>query len=243
MARTVIAVVSRDGNGAPLAEMLAAHGYEVTGLGGVEELLGRSPEADPDLLVVVCRRYGQPLLEAVTLVRGELPKVAVVVVCDRLGANEARLLLAAGVSGLVLSSHATAVLPATVEAVRSGQVCVPQRHGRHVQRPGLSTRERQVMGLVALGFSNGEIAGRLFLAESTVKSHLSSAFDKLGVRSRHEAVELIADPAFGFAHGIMSLGAEPIDGPTAQPRGERSRARAESGLSRRRHGGRGSAAQ
>ena len=80
-----------------------------------------------------------------------------------------------------------------------------------------------MIGLVALGFSNGEIAERLFLAQSTVKSHLSSAFGKLGVRSRHEAVELIVNPAFGLANGIMSLGAEPIAPEDEQPATRRRR--------------------
>jgi len=95
--------------------------------------------------------------------------------------------------------------------VRAGQIAVPSRRALSGVQPGLSTREKQVMGLVALGFSNGEIASRLFVAESTVKSHLSSAFGKLGVRSRHEAVDLIVNPAFGLSIGIMSLGAAPID--------------------------------
>jgi DNA-binding NarL/FixJ family response regulator len=45
-----------------------------------------------------------------------------------------------------------------------------------------------------MGFTNAGIAKKLFLAESTVKSHLSSAFTKLGVRSRHEAAALLSDP-------------------------------------------------
>ena len=206
-----VAVVELGVAGAAVSDVLRDRGYAVTVAEGVEPLLDRPSDTDPDALVIVCRRYGHTLLEAVTLVRSQLAHVAVTVVCDRIGANESRLLLAAGVSGLVISASAPVALVATLEAVRSGQVCVPQRHAGHVQRAGLSTRERQVIGLVALGFSNGEIAERLFLAESTVKSHLSSAFQKLGVCSRNEVAELIADPAFGFGRGIMSLGAEPID--------------------------------
>ena len=68
----------------------------------------------------------------------------------------------------------------------------------------------QVLGLVVMGYMNGQIAQQLFLAESTVKSHLSSAFAKLGVRSRNEAVELIVDPEQGLGTGILALGGEPL---------------------------------
>jgi len=55
-----------------------------------------------------------------------------------------------------------------------------------------------------MGYMNSQIAERLFLAESTVKSHLSSAFGKLGVHSRNEAVSLILDPERGLATSILA---------------------------------------
>ena len=72
----------------------------------------------------------------------------------------------------------------------------------------LSAREKQILGLVVMGLMNSEIAARLFLAESTVKSHLSSAFRKLGVRSRTEASELILDPERGLGTGILAISEE-----------------------------------
>jgi DNA-binding NarL/FixJ family response regulator len=99
--------------------------------------------------------------------------------------------------------------------VRVGQICVPREHWRQVQPPVLSTREKQILGLVVMGYMNSQIASTLFLAESTVKSHLSSAFGKLGVRSRNEAVSLILDPERGLGMGILGLGGEPVESAAA----------------------------
>jgi DNA-binding NarL/FixJ family response regulator len=82
---------------------------------------------------------------------------------------------------------------------------VPRSLGLHIARPALSYRERQILGLVVLGFTNGDIAGRLHLAESTVKSHLSSAFAKLGVSSRREAAAMISDADGGLGPGILAI--------------------------------------
>jgi hypothetical protein len=66
-------------------------------------------------------------------------------------------------------------------------------------------REKQILGMVVMGFTNADIAAELYLAESTVKSHLSSAYPKLGVRSRRQATALILDPTQGLGPGIFAI--------------------------------------
>ena len=55
---------------------------------------------------------------------------------------------------------------------------------------GITRRELEILGLVAQGMSNREIAGKLYVSENTVKTHCSRAFDKLGARRRTQAVQL-----------------------------------------------------
>jgi DNA-binding NarL/FixJ family response regulator len=133
-----------------------------------------------------------------------LPGTAIISIRSA-AATEARRLLQAGVDGLVDESAIEEVLAATVTAVRCGQVCAPRRLRTQLDADELSAREKQVLGMVVMGFTNGEIARKLHLAESTVKSHLSSSFAKLGVRSRKEAAAVILDPEGGLGPGILTL--------------------------------------
>jgi DNA-binding NarL/FixJ family response regulator len=80
-----------------------------------------------------------------------------------------------------------------VRAIASGQSVVPRKLRASVERPAFSHRERQVLSFVSRGLTNAQIADKLFLSESTIKSHLSSAFSKFGVASRKEAAALFLD--------------------------------------------------
>jgi two-component system, NarL family, response regulator LiaR len=55
---------------------------------------------------------------------------------------------------------------------------------------GITARELEILGLIATGLSNREIAGRLFISENTVKTHSSRVFDKLGAKRRTQAVQI-----------------------------------------------------
>lgn len=131
-----------------------------------------------------------------------------VVVCRKTGGAEVRRTIHAGANGYVLVDQIDTALVPTVRAVAAGQVTVPRDERTQVRPPTLSTREKQVLGMVVMGYMNCDIAKQLFLAESTVKSHLSSAFLKLGVRSRNEAVELILDTEHGLGRGILAITSE-----------------------------------
>ncbi len=140
----------------------------------------------------------------------------VVLVCDRFEPAQLSGLAAAGINGVVLRAEAPRTLLATIAAVALGQICHPPSAALTTPRPILSIREKQVLGLVALGLSNGEIAARLVVAESTVKSHLTSAFAKLGVRSRHEAAHLVVNPDSGLGLGFLSLVPETENGASSE---------------------------
>jgi DNA-binding NarL/FixJ family response regulator len=111
--------------------------------------------------------------------------------------------------GVVALERLGEALEPTVQAVLAGQTAHPVAFREHLERPLLSTREKQVLAMVVLGLANAEIAQKLFVTEASIKAHLTSAFAKLGVRSREAAAALILDPEAGYGPGILRITSEP----------------------------------
>jgi DNA-binding NarL/FixJ family response regulator len=129
-----------------------------------------------------------------------------VIVSPRAGGPAARRALRAGARALVFEDEIDTAIAPVVRAVAADQTCVPRRMKLAVNKPALSYREREVLTLAISGRTNSEIAATLYLAESTVKCHLSSAFRSLGVRSRREAASLVLDPAEGLGTLVVGSG-------------------------------------
>lgn len=156
-------------------------------------------------VVVLAVDDGSDASSLIRAVRGLQLTAPIVVVGTFTSPRAVREAIDNGADGLVALEELEDALAPTLAAVSVGQIAFPRGVRSHVWRPLLSTREKQILGMVVLGFTNGEIARRLVVAESTVKSHLSSSFRKLGVRSRTEASELILDPERGLGTGILAI--------------------------------------
>jgi DNA-binding CsgD family transcriptional regulator len=139
--------------------------------------------------------------------RAAHPGPLVAVVSELPGALGSRI-IAARLEGAVLAAELEHTLLPTLAAVAAGQCVVPRAIRQIVDRPPLSPRERQILAMIVLDFSNAEIARKLFVTESNVKNHLSSAFQKLGVKSRSAAAELILDSESGLGPGILRISPE-----------------------------------
>jgi DNA-binding NarL/FixJ family response regulator len=183
-----------------LAALLHGSSSEVVGAAAdVNTLLDRTSRS----LEAVVLAGGPELLARggpVELFRALRPACAIVVVSGG-GTAAVRKALRSGVDGFVSETDAEHALRGTIAAVLAGQISVPQSIRDRIAWTTFSLREKQVLQLVAGGLTNGEIADRLFLSESTVKSHLSSSFRKLGVSSRAEAAAAVLDPDTGLVIG------------------------------------------
>jgi two-component system NarL family response regulator len=150
-------------------------------------------ELHPDVLLVDLRMPGLSGVEVITAVRAESPDARAIVLTTFDGDEDVFRALEAGARGYLLKDSTTAELLEAIRAVYAGRRCVPPEvAARLVERatagPALSVREVEVLRLVAAGKTNKEIAAALFISEGTVKTHLNSVHEKLGVRDRTEAV-------------------------------------------------------
>jgi len=176
LAGRVMSSLERDG----LVVRLEATGRDVSALAAAKRR--------PTVVVVADQGAAE---DVVRQARRWVPNAAVIVILSATGHGDASRLLSAGADALLLDRDVDAAVAMAVRAVGAGQVSVPSELRHLIQPTALSHRERQILGLAVAGLTNAQIATRLFIAESTVKTHLSSAFRRLGVHSRREAAAMV----------------------------------------------------
>jgi DNA-binding NarL/FixJ family response regulator len=189
-----------------LATLLATHdGIDVAGeAGNGEEALSQVASLAPDVVLMDLR---MPVLDGIAATRRlrlEHPSVRIIALTTFDDDEDVFAALRAGAVGYLLKDVSSArLIEAVLAAARGESVLQPSVAAKVVARfaelpePAesrprplvvpLSERERQVLRLLADGRSNREIAASLFLAEGTVKNHVTNVLGKLGARDRTQA--------------------------------------------------------
>ncbi len=174
---------------------------EVVGQAGSgEETVALVSALQPDVVLMDLHMPGIGGMGALRRLQEDGSKARVLVLTGVAGDQEALAAISAGASGYVLKQVPVAQLRVAIRAVAAGQAYLdPTVTGTVISlaRQGyklaggpwhLSRRELEVLDLVAAGLGNREIAGRLFLSEETVRSHVKNALRKMGKKRRLEAV-------------------------------------------------------
>ncbi|MEA2244549.1 MAG: hypothetical protein QOD24_4105 [Solirubrobacteraceae bacterium] len=150
-----------------------------------EEALGHTRRFEPHVALVDLFVGDESGADICELLRHETPapKVLLISGAGRISQSAAR---AAGASGFVSKDWSSNEIVRAVRMVGLGKTVFPPQPDRPAFE--LSSREREVLDLMASGATNREIAGSLFLSPNTVKEHTSGLYRKLDARNRTEAV-------------------------------------------------------
>jgi DNA-binding NarL/FixJ family response regulator len=181
-----------------------------------EEAVALAARHDPDVVLMDLRMPRVDGIEAIRRLaeRSDRPRTIALTTY----ADDASVLgaLRAGARGYLTKDAGAEEIRAAVEAVARGEAALDPAVQHHVvaalaapaaedEAPelpdGLTPREAEVLGLIAAGLTNAEIADRLVVSAATVKSHVNHIFAKAGVRDRAQAV------VYAYEHGLAEPGA------------------------------------
>src|ERR1044071_655041 len=171
------------------------------------EVLDKVQELDPDVLLLDLRMPNLDGLAALQALQQTNKRTRVIILTASEDKNEFVQAMKLGCSGIVLKQTAPDLIVKSIRKVHSGEIWLDSHttaavmrqfstalEGGHPSASGtkgrerspLSTREREIVALVAQGYKNKEMAEKMFISEETVKNHLHNIFDKLGVSDRLE---------------------------------------------------------
>ncbi|GLZ79539.1 DNA-binding response regulator [Actinorhabdospora filicis] len=175
-----------------------------------EEAVTAVAAHSPDVVLMDLR---MPVLDGVGAterIRRDHPRTQVVVLTTFSDDAEVLAALRAGARGYLTKDAGAPEIERALRRVAGGEAeldpgvqkrlleMIPPASGRAEALDALTEREREVLRLIGDGLSNAEIAARLYVSESTVKTHINNLFTKIGVRDRAQAV------TFAFRNGVMS---------------------------------------
>jgi DNA-binding NarL/FixJ family response regulator len=167
-------------------------------------LVGRT---NPDVVLLDLRMPGADGLSCLTRIRSQHPEVKVVILSSSTDENVIANVLMRGASAYVVKSVNPIDLPSVVRQAVEGTVFtavgLPDPGEGPARAAGLTERETEILSALARGLSNEAIAKELWVAEQTVKFHLTKIYRKLGVSNRTEAARL------AYQNGLVE---SPLDG-------------------------------
>jgi two-component system response regulator NreC len=169
--------------------------------GDLQEALRKVSAYKPDVLLLDLVMPGGPSVEAIPSVHTKSKDTRVVILTMLSDVADVRAALRAGANGFVLKEAPTGTVLEAVREVASGRTYVDPAVGARLAREpesegppdGLSHREAEVLGLVALGLTNQEIADKLFISVRTVEAHRTHIQNKMDFGSRAELVRYALD--------------------------------------------------
>jgi len=156
----------------------------------------------PDVVIMDLRLPGMSGFEAIGQIHRELPSIGILVLSNYEGSEDVYRALSSGALAYLTKDAGADLLIEAIFSVRAGRRYVPPSIGARLASriPGseVTTRELEVLRLLAKGLSNREVGQQLGISENTVRNHVSRILDKLGAADRTQAVLLALER--GLAH-------------------------------------------
>jgi len=168
-----------------------------------QEAIEQFREHRPDVTLMDLRLPDRSGIDAMIAIRSEFPDARIILLTTFEGDVEIKRALEAGARGYVLKSMPPKELVEVIRQVHAGKRRIPPQLAaqlaEHLSDEALTQREVEVLGQIAGGNRNRDIAERLFISEETVKVHIKHIMEKLGASDRTQAV------AIGIRRGIIEL--------------------------------------
>ena len=199
-----------------VAAMLEESEFRVVGeAGNGKEALVIAAETTPQVILLDIRMAGGDGLEALTALKEQHPDVAIIMLTTYDNPTYMVRAVAGGAAGYLFKTVTREELLSALRSVVHGEMLLKREElSRALRSVGeqtahftdlvspLSPREEEVIGYVAEGLSNKEIASLLFISDGTVKSHVEHILGKLGVSDRVQAA------VWAMRHGLVSISPE-----------------------------------